>query len=48
MSQHQKPRLSSDVKHLLTKQGGHRFTEDDFLKLSIQIPMLCCWADRVP
>ena len=48
MSQHQKPRLSSDVKHLMTNQGEHRLTEDDFFKLSIQLPMLCSWADRIP
>jgi hypothetical protein len=48
MSKNQMPRLSSDVKHLLTEQGEHRLTEDNFLKLSIQLPMLCSWADRVP
>src|ERR1700728_4756740 len=48
MSQDPSPRLSSDVKHRLTKLGEHRLTEDDFLKLSIQLPMLCSWADRVP
>lgn len=46
MSQDPIPRLSSDVKHLLTQQGERRLTEDDVFKLSIQLPMLC--TGRIP
>lgn len=48
MSEKLLPRLSTDVKALLTEQGEHRLTEDQFLKLSLQFQLLCSWADRVP
>ena len=42
------PSLTPEVRRLMTTEGKYRLSETQFLELSVQLPFLCRWADKVP